>query len=181
MKLPLLFAAALFPAIAVAGYTEYTLINFTECSEFLISTDLPLTYEQSKTAEEVAQRRYMGMIKKFSKTHDASWSEGLNVLDKDGKIHFGYCKSDYDQKGNRIFSLYCDGEETYPLSELRCKAGTGNRWFWRCSVKGKRNQDIRLYWVDTAEYEDGGPGDPNLGYKRDQDRMKNQCGKAVAK
>ncbi|MDP2785096.1 MAG: hypothetical protein Q8O38_10970 [Sulfurimicrobium sp.] len=85
MRLALLFIAALIPAIAEAGYTEYTLLNFTECADLLISTDLPLTYEAGKAEQEAAERRYTGMIERLSKTHDASWSHGLNVIDGGSK------------------------------------------------------------------------------------------------
>jgi hypothetical protein len=169
-------------AQAITG--EYSLLDITDCKSYDITSDAPVyrNPDSIKYQKELDDRKEL--IHKLLSTHDESWLnghdddpnyEGWAVYTDNEERYIGLCKDDSPPTGGNPSSFQCDGDSKYPLQELSCKVGQGNRWYEKCSAKGKVNHDIRLYWVDTAEYEDGGSPDVNEGYGRDLARMKFRC------
>ena len=166
---------------AQALSSEYRLLDMTDCKSYIVTSDAPVFYDRdpAKYRKALAERREY--INKLKVNHDESWYsddenyEGWAVYTEDGERYIGLCKEELVSIVGNPFSFQCDGDSQFPLQELLCKVDHGNRWYERCTAKGKANHDIRLYWVDTTEHEEGGSPDINKSYGQDLAQMKSKC------
>ena len=168
-----------FPISAYAGYGEYVLLDISECNTYLISTDLGANnVSEEKQHQEAINKLEPPYLEALSTANDKNkkWGGIWGVRDENaGQVYFGLCKGESDRKTNKEKSFQCDGLSDFPLSGLDCKAESSNKWYRKCSIKTKPRHDVRLYWVDTSEYEDGGDQLVNKGYERDQKNMESKC------
>jgi len=163
---------------AQAISSEYQLLDITDCTSYNVTSDAPVFYTGDNATYKMALAERREYINKLKVNHDSSWYsndenyEGWAVYTKDKKRHIGLCKEELIDVIGNPRSFQCDGNSEFPLQELSCKVDQGNRWYEKCTAKGKANHDLRLYWVDTTE---GSPHNINSGYNKDLAKFKSKC------
>jgi hypothetical protein len=168
--------------IAVSGEEEYDLLAFSACTYYRVAVGVGIPDAVDLKPYTPLQQQYVDMINKLRGDKDETWLPWAFSRDGHGKTR-GYtslCKESFDPTGSRYASLECVGAPDNPLGDLSCKFDAkiwGPAWNQNavCSSKANPHDVIRLYWVDTSEYEMGGSPKINKTFGRDKLRMMTKC------
>lgn len=158
--------------LAIAGYEEYTLLDFSACKSYTLTTEWGNA--QFKTEDEFNQW-YKDDEPTLKMLHDDSWESWalLDIKIERSTINYiteymGICNW-----GEKV--IRCDGLRSYPLSGLSCPLGHGITWSRACKIHAPSQRNIRIYGVDTGEHEDGSNISENSYFIRDFSKFKAQC------
>ncbi len=179
-RMALLLLLFLIEKAAVAGSVEYDMLIPSRCAHYLVEDGYSFPNDVEGRSREEQQQEYDKMISRLKEGKDDDWQPwGFSDMKHDGGGHYtGLCREVTNKAGTPV-SLACIGEPTMPITDLTCKFGsTGPSGFHRnaqCRSKAYPHQEIKMYWVDTAEYELGGEPLVNWAYQRDRKRMATRC------
>ena len=167
MRLLLLPLALLtFNAQAHWGEEEYSILDLASCRAFSISSEMgPGLLDDEKKQAALHSKYGDGSI--FTSSHIAVGFVGA----EDG---YAVCKSDNNFPN---WSFQCKGDRYFPIQSgavfhfIKSK----DRWAARCVANCGKSRSQKLYWVDTAEHEEGGSEVENKGFTRDAQSIKRKC------
>jgi hypothetical protein len=155
----MLFSASL----CRAGYEEYALLDPTTCSHFTLTTDAPPPDPTSADASDV-YRTYIG-------SHSIDWHTLWGLFDHKTSSQYW---ADCNWQPNTLSCAIVGGT---PFKGFTCPLGSSDIWSRTCKSIGGRKSALKIYSVDTAEYELGGEPFTNRFYIADKRAMDSRCKK----
>ena len=161
---------AAMPLTTQAGYEEFEVIDFSSCKAYTLTSNWGDAYFES---EAERTKWYTQDEKVLKASHDASW-EATALFGPDFQPRYlGLCNWGET-------TIQCDGISPYPLPGLSCMRPESKANLLgssTCTVQRRPNANVRIYGVDTGEYELEGQPKVNKRYLRAIKQLRLQCGK----
>jgi hypothetical protein len=180
-RIVLLLAMLMTAKASVAGSVEYELLIPSQCAHYSIDAGSSFPDQVDGRSNEDVQQEYDRRIASLMEGKDENWQPWSfsPMMNASGRGHYTSLCKEIDNGAGTPVSLACVGEPDLPLSDLTCKFGSiGPSKFHRnavCTSRAYPHQKIKMYWVDTAEYEMGGNSLVNRAYQGDHKRMVARC------
>lgn len=167
MRKLLLSAAVLLTSLACqAGYSEYQFLALSACKAFMISTDtVPPDVNSSRASPE-----YKAYVS--AKGPNNTWIWGLYDAPQYLE-HWADC-----QETEKEISCVVIGPFRY--SSFTCPLGASKQWSRACTATGGQPGELKIYSVDTREYETGGRPIVNQYWHADRKKFAHQCHQPTA-
>lgn len=158
---------------AVAGYYEYSLLDFSACKSYTLTSEWGDAQFRTDDERDQWYERDERTLKGLHGDSWGSWAlhDMTNFWPPIPSVitsYMGVCK--WEEK-----ILKCDGLRSYPLPSLVCPQKRGIAWSRTCKIRAVSQRDIRIYGVDTGEHEDGSKSPENPYYVRDAAKFEAQC------
>lgn len=144
-----------------AGYSEYQFLAPSVCESFSISSDTVAPDVKSPQASP----EYKAYV--AAKGADRPWFWALSaapyLVDR---------WADCRETGKEIT---CTVIGQFRYQSFTCPLGQSKQWSRSCTSSGGKLAELKIYSVDTAEYEDGGNPIINQYLQADRKRFDAQC------
>ena len=144
-----------------AGYSEYQFLAASACESFSISSDT--------VAPDVNSPRASPEYKAYiaSRGSNRSWFWSLYVAPQSDE-RWADCR-----ETEREITCTVVGQFRYP--SFTCPLGQSKQWSRSCTTSGGKVGELKIYSVDTSEYEEGGSPIVNQYLQADRKRFSAQC------
>lgn len=166
-RLSLSLALSLSSLSCHAGYSEYHFLAPSVCESFLISSDTTAPDPNSPQAG-ADYKAYVS-----AKRSERPWIWALYVA-RDAPVRWADCQ----ETGKEIA---CTVIGPFRYSSFTCPLGQSNQWSRTCTTVGGKPGELKVYSVDTSEYEEGGKPVVNQYLLADQKRFNAQCKKETGR
>lgn len=167
MRKILLSGAVLLTSLSCqAGYTEYQFLAPSSCEAFTISSDaVPPDVDSSRASPEY--RAYVAAkganSASFWALYDARRSIG----------QWADCRETEKD-------ISCTVIGPFSVPSFTCPLGQSKQWSRSCATSGGKVDDLKIYSVDTAEYELGGQPLVNPYLQADREKFEKRCHHSAA-
>jgi hypothetical protein len=162
------FILAMASTVVHGGYDEFTILDFTRCKSYTLTSDWGDAEFRSKEAKQQFERDRA--IAGFGS--DGQIYALLGELDEPAS--FAGC--DY-----QVSHIECKRIGNFPYAVLKCPFGKSRSepWVRTCQVNTDSSASVRMYWVDTSENEDGSERVHNQFLFADFKRFNAKCKRPV--
>lgn len=166
MRNPLLFATFFLTTISCqAGYTEYEFLAPALCEAFKISSDtVPPDLNSSRASPE-----YKAYVSANDPDTRDFWA--LYVVPQVTE-RWADCRE--SEKG-----ISCMVVGPFKYQSFTCPLGQSKQWSRSCTVAGGKVGELKIYSVDTSEYELGGQPIVNQYLQADREKFEKRCRKTT--
>ena len=144
-----------------AGYSEYQFLAPSACKAFYISTD---TVPPDANSPQ-ATTEYIAYISAKGADRPTFW--GVYVAPQTAE-RWADCR-----ETEKEITCTVIGQFRYP--SFTCPLGESKQWSRSCTTTGGKVSELKIYSVDTREYEDGGNPIINQYLQADRKRFDAQC------
>lgn len=167
MRFVSLFTTLFLTSVACqAGYTEYNFLALSACDSFLISTDAV----PPDVASPQASAEYKAYVAAQAPNIPSFWA--LSADSQSSGLWADCLETEKE--------IACTVIGQFRYSSFTCPRGQSKQWSRTCTTSGGQVGELKVYSVDTREYEDGGKPIVNQYMQADQRRFNAQCHKKAA-
>lgn len=159
--LPLATTLFLTSLSCQAGYSDYHFLALSACESFLITSD------SSSIDSPQARAEYKAYVSAKHPDRVHLYSLYIGSLSNQ---HAADCRETEKE-------IACTVIGQFRYQTFTCPLGQSNQWSRTCTTSGGKAGELKIYSVDTSEYEDGGSPIENQYLQADRTRFAAQCKK----
>ena len=152
------------PGLCLAGYDEYRLLDFAICKQYVFTTNWGTAEFRSQTQQLEVEKARLDRLEPRRSTLYA-------MRDKDNANSpsgFAVCTSSDS-------AMLCIPASQFPYEKLYCPLGRSLFQPWARTCRSTPSSEIRIYWVDISEHEDGSKTRDNPYLESDLRRFRSRC------
>ena len=166
IRLQLLTIAVLFTGSQCqAGYYEYQLLAHSSCEAFTITTDA--IAPNANTPDASAE--YNAYVSRTKRSTTSFWALNGNP---ESPTRWADCNWNTTE-------IACTVIGEFRFQSFTCKLGQSNEWSRSCAISDGKAGELKIYSVDTSEYELGGEPIKNRFLQTDLAKFETRCKKSA--